>query len=204
MPTPGSSSRREDNRIRSGLMTQDCGRLKFVSAFVFFPMRSLLEKIGLRYDISAVANAYYRDAFERVSAADKAVILPHCLIGERCKARFSKEDGILCMNCKQCRCGEIRVLCEERGWRFYISPSTNFTKRLVRRKGIRAAIGAACDSEIAKGIRSTPITLRGVRLKEKKVIPQVIRMVGNDCLNNEIDWELLRGMIQNGTEGVRA
>ncbi|MCX5838243.1 MAG: DUF116 domain-containing protein [Deltaproteobacteria bacterium] len=183
-------------------MTQDCSRLKFVSAFFFFPMRSLLGRVGLRYDISAIANAYYRKAFDQVPAADKAVILPHCLIGEKCKAHFSKEGGILCVKCKQCRCGEIRILCEEKGWQFYVSPSANFTKRLVRRKGIRAAIGAACEIEIEKGIRSTPITLRGVRLKERKVIPQVIRMARYDCLNNDIDWELLRRMVQDGTGGV--
>lgn len=183
-------------------MTQDCSRLKFVSAFFFYPMYALLERIGVRYDISAIANDYYREAFERVPAADKAVILPHCLIGEKCKAHFSKDDGVLCVKCKQCRCGEIRILCEDKGWRFFISPSANFTKRLVRRKEIRAAIGAACDWEIQKGIRSTPITLRGVRLKERKVIPQVIRMARCDCLKNDIDWELLRGMIRNGTEGI--
>jgi hypothetical protein len=185
-------------------MTQDCSRLKFVSAFVFFPMRSLLGRIGLRYDISDIANAYYRRAFDRIPAADKAVILPHCLIGEKCKAHFSKEDGVLCVNCKQCRCGEIRILCREKGWQFYISPSTNFTKRLVQRKGIRAAIGAACDREIEKGIRSTPITLRGVRLKERKVIPQAILTDRCDCLNNDIDWERLRRMIRNETGGAAA
>jgi hypothetical protein len=183
-------------------MTQDCSRLKFVSAFFFFPMRSLLGRVGLRYDISAIANAYYRKAFDRVPVADKAVILPHCLIGEKCKARFSKKDGVLCVNCKDCRCGEIRLLCEEKGWQFFISPSTNFTKRLVQRKGIRAAIGAACDFEIEKGIHSTPITLRGVRLKERKVIPQVIRMARYDCLNNDIDWERLRSMIRDGAGGL--
>lgn len=183
-------------------MTQDCSRLKFVSAFFFFPMRSLLRRIGLRYDISQIANAYYRAKFDRIPAAEKAVILPHCLIGEKCKARFSKEDGVLCVNCKECRCGEIRLLCEEAGWRFYISPSTNFTKRLVQRKGIRAAVGAACDFEIEKGIRSTRITLRGVRLQQKKVIPQVIMTARYDCLNNDIDWELLRRMIRDGAGGV--
>jgi hypothetical protein len=179
-------------------MTQDCSRLKFISAFLFFPMRSLLGRVGLRYDISEIANAYYRKAFDRVPAVDRAVILPHCLIGEKCKAHFSKEEGVLCIQCKQCRCGEVRALCEEKGWRFFISPSTNFTKRLVQRKGIRAAIGAACDFEIEKGIRSTPITLRGVRLKKKKVIPQVIRMARYDCMDNDIDWELLHRMIRNG------
>ena len=183
-------------------MTQNCSRIKFVSAFFFFPMRSLLGRIGLRYDISKIANAYYQEEFDRVSAAEKAVILPHCLIGEKCKARFSKKDGVLCVNCKDCRCGEIRLLCEEKGWQFYISPSTNFTKRLVQRKGIHAAIGAACEFEIEKGIRSTLITLRGVRLKQRKVIPQVIVTARYDCLNNDIDWERLRRMIRDGAGGV--
>jgi len=39
-------------------------------------------------------------------------------------------------------------------------------------------------------------------VKKKKVIPQVIRMGRNDCMDNEIDWELLRGMIRNGTGGA--
>lgn len=180
-------------------MTQDCSRIKFLSAVIFFPVHSALERIGLRYNISEIANAYYRKAFDRIPVPDKAVILPHCLIGKKCKAHFSKEDGVVCVKCKQCRCGEVRALCEERGWRFFISPSTNFTKRLVERKGIRAAIGAACDFEIEKGIRSTPITLRGVHLEKKKVIPQVIRMERNDCMDNDMDWELLSRMIRNGS-----
>jgi uncharacterized protein len=183
-------------------MTQHCSRLKFISACFFFPMRTLLERVGLHYDISKIANAYYREAFDLIPAADKAVILPHCLIGEKCKAHFSKEDGILCVKCKQCRCGEVRSLCEEKGWQFFISPSTNFTKRLVQRKGIRAAIGAACDFEIEKGIRSTPITPRGVHLQQRKVIPRVILTARYDCLNNDIDWELLRRMIWDGAGGV--
>ncbi len=181
---------------------QDCSRLKFVSAFFFYPLRSLLGRIGLRYDISEIANAYYREEFNRVPAAEKAVILPHCLIDEKCQARFSKEEGILCVNCKRCRCGEIRLLCEEQGWQFYVSPSTGFTKRLVQRKGIRAAVGAACDFEIEKGLRSTRITLRGVHLKRRKVIPQVILTARYDCLSNDIDWNGLRGIILDGAGGA--
>ena len=45
-------------------MTRDCSRLKFLSAFFFFPMRSFLERLGIRYDISDIANAYYREEFE--------------------------------------------------------------------------------------------------------------------------------------------
>ena len=179
-------------------MTRECSKLKFISAFFFFPWNSFLARLRIRYDISAIANAYYREAFARIPAADKAVILPHCLIGNKCQARFSKEEGVLCVRCKNCRCGEIRLLCEQQGWQFYISPSSGFTKRLVQRKGIRAAVGAACDFEIEKGIRSTPITIKGVRLKKSKVIPQVLLAARYDCLNNDIDWERLRGIILDG------
>ena len=186
-------------------MARDCSRLKFISAFFFFPVRPFLGRLGLGYDISGIANAFYREEFNRVPPESKAVILPHCLIGETCKARFSKEEGVLCVDCKQCRCGEIRTLCREKGWQFYISPSTGFTKRLVQRKGIRAAVGAACAFEIEKGIRATPITLKGVRLKRRKVIPQVVLTARYDCLANDIDWELLRRMIVDGAgDGGRA
>jgi uncharacterized protein len=183
-------------------MTRDCSRLKFMSAFFFFPIRTFLARLGIRYDISRIANAYYWEDFDRIPAAEKAVVLPHCLIGEECKAHFSKAEGVLCMKCQKCRCGEIRTLCEEKGWQFYISPSANFTKRLVQRKKIRAAVGGACDFEIDRGIRSTPITLKGVRLKKKKVIPQVILTARYDCLRNDIDWELLKRIILEGAGGA--
>jgi hypothetical protein len=186
-------------------MLKNFGRLKFISAFFFFPMRSLLGRLGFSYDLSRITNAYYLEAFNRIPVRDRAVILPHCLIGDKCQAHFSKDEGVLCILCKKCRCGEIRQICEECGWQFYISPSTGFTKRLVQRKGIRAAVGAACDFEIDKGVRSTPITLQGVRLQSRKVIPQVILTDRYDCLKNDIDWERLKRIILNGagTDGER-
>lgn len=182
-------------------MIRNCGRVKFISAVFFFPLRALLGRLGLRYDLAGITNAYYRQAFQGIPAAERAVILPHCLIGEKCQARFSKQDGVLCMKCRNCRCGEIRALCEQQGWQFYISPSSGFTKRLVRRKGIRAAVGAACDFEIEKGIRSTPVTFQGVRLKQHRVIPQMLMTARYDCVRNDINWERLEGMIRDGEQG---
>ena len=179
-------------------MAKGCSKFKFIVAVFFFPWRAFLERLGIRYDLPAIVNAHYREAFTAIPPRDKAVILPHCLVGQMCKARFSKEDGILCVTCKNCRCGEIRLLCQDRGWRFYISPSSGFTKRLAQRKGIRAAVGVACDSEIAKGIRSTPVTVKGVRLKKSKVIPQMLLSGSYNCLENDIDWEGLRALIAAG------
>jgi hypothetical protein len=185
-------------------MKQSRSRLKLICAVLFFPLRSHLARLGISYDLSTITNDYYREKFDSIPAAQKAVILPHCLIGDKCPARFSKEEGILCSKCKKCGCGEIRVLAEEQGWQFYITPSNGFTKRLVQRKTIRAAVGAACDFEIEKGIRSQSVNAKGVRVQRQKVIPQFILTARYDCLNNEIDWEQLKRIIRGKRPAAQA
>jgi len=182
-------------------MSQDCSKFKLFSALFFFPFRSFLARLGIRYNLPRITNAYYRRSFDIIPSTQKAVILPHCLIGDKCPAHFSKEDGIICIKCKKCRCGEIRALSEELGWQFYITPSSGFTKRLVQRKKIKAAIGAACDFEIEKGIRSTAVNAQGVTLSRGRVIPQFLLTDRYDCLKNDVDWELLKRMIQKAAAG---
>jgi hypothetical protein len=172
-------------------------KIKFIICVLVYPLRNLMEKIGLGYNLIAIINEYYRDDFNSVSRKDLAVMLPHCLVDDKCAAKFSKEEGILCTKCKRCKCGEIKVLCEEKGIQFYISPSSGFTKRLALRKGLKAAIGAACDFEIEKGLRTTRLTARGVNLKERRVIPQILLAAKYDCLKNDIDWEWLVSKINS-------
>lgn len=170
-------------------------KIKFVFFVSLFPFRSLLKKLGIKYDIVKVANDYYREDFIKVPIKHIAVVLPHCLIHDRCSAKFSKEDGIVCVSCGLCRCGEIREICEEKGCQFYITSSAGFSKRLTQRRKIKAAIGAVCTYELKKGLQNQKITLKGVKLKKSEVIPQTILTSRYDCLDNNIDWELLKRMI---------
>ncbi|MCK9363899.1 MAG: DUF116 domain-containing protein [Syntrophales bacterium] len=183
-------------------MTSISRKLRLLFTLLFYPFRAFLNRLGIGLDIAGNVNSCYREEFDRLPPSEKAVILPHCLIGDKCRAHFSKNEGVLCMKCGDCRCGEILALCKEKGWQFYISPSTNFTKRLTERKDIRAAIGAACAYEIERGIKSTRITGRGVHLKGRRLIPQVIVAERYDCLHNDIDWEELRNMIISGRDRV--
>jgi hypothetical protein len=173
-------------------------KLKFIEALLLFPLRSLFAPTAAQSDLVNTANAYYRKAFNQTPASDRAVMMPHCLVSLKCQAKFSKENGILCINCKLCKCGEIKTLCDERGMQFYITPSIGFTKRLAHRKHVRAAIGVTCLYEIERGLKSTRLTLRGVDLKERRVIPQVILTKKYDCMENDMDWERLKRMILNG------
>ena len=163
-----------------------------------FPLRFPGKKQGIYDDFIRIANASYRDDFNRVPVRDRAVLLPHCLIHQKCPAKFSKEEGILCIQCKLCKCGEIKALCEEKGCQFYITPSVGFTKRLADRKRLKAAVGVTCHYEIEKGIRSTRITLKGIDLQQRRVVPQVIMMSKYDCLDNDTDWDLLKKIILHG------
>jgi hypothetical protein len=178
------------------------GKFRLLLALVLFRFRRAFTFLGVSFDFAQAVNDYYREAFNRVPLSEKAVILPHCLTGAKCAARFSKNDGVVCMKCMQCRCGEIHKLCEELGWQFYISPSANFTRRLARRKNIGAAIGVACHYEIERGIKSTRITGKGVHLNGRRLIPQVIMADRFDCINNDVDWEKLKRMIIAGAKGA--
>jgi hypothetical protein len=142
-----------------------------------------------RSDIMSVLNRYYKPEFDKLKKSDVAVILPHCLIGDKCPAKFSKYDGILCTKCDLCGCGRIFESAEYKGYQFYISPSVGFTKRLVQRKGIKGVIGVACDYEIERGIHSENITRQGVRINGSGVKTQGIRLEVYDCIKNNVDWD---------------
>jgi hypothetical protein len=170
-------------------------KLKFMLRIFAFRVRNTL---GLgQNDIMPVINDYYRESFRTLDARDIAVILPHCLIADRCPARFSKSDGILCKKCDLCGCGRVRDSAEAKGYQFYISPSVGFTKRLVTRKNLRGVIGVACDYEISRGITSEKISGNGVRIEGTRVKTQGIRLRAYDCIKNDVDWakieELIRG-----------
>jgi hypothetical protein len=163
------------------------GKIKFILLLNMYKIQGIL---GLkRLDIMSVINEYYRADFQRLNKRDIAVMLPHCLIGEKCPAKFSKSDGILCNKCDLCRCGDIKKMAEQKGYQFYISPSVGFTKRLSQRKKLKGIIGVVCDYEIERGIHSERITNNGVRIESARIITQGIRLEVYDCINNSVDWE---------------
>ncbi|HPK53115.1 MAG TPA: DUF116 domain-containing protein [Smithellaceae bacterium] len=179
-------------------MKKTMGKIKFAFLVLLYPLRNILNKIGINYNIVEIANAYYRDAFNRAPRECSAVMLPHCLIDKKCPAKFSKEDGILCIKCKRCQCSEIYTLCTEKGYQFYITPSTGFAKRLAQRKKLKAAIGVICMYDVEKGMQSHRLTGKGVHLAAGKVIPQILLAARYDCIENDINWERLKKIISEG------
>ena len=162
-------------------------KLKFFLKLYLYKTQGLL---GLkRCDIMSVINDYYRDDFRTLEKKDVAVILPHCLIADKCPAKFSKSDGVLCTKCKLCGCGKIYAIAEQKGYQFYISPSVGFTKRLARRKNLKGVIGVACDYEIERGISSEKIRGTGVKIAGNNIKTQGIRLHVYDCVNNDVDWD---------------
>lgn len=169
------------------------GKLCFLFHIYLYRIRGVL---GLkRTDIMARINEYYRDSFLKLNKKEVAVILPHCLISDRCPARFSKQDGILCNNCNLCGCGKIHEAARNRGYGFYISPSVGFTKRLIQRKRLKGIIGAACDYEIDKGIASERMNYNGIHIHSTRVKTQGLRLHVYDCIHNSVDWDRIEELM---------
>lgn len=148
-----------------------------------------------RNDIMVKINEYYGDSFRKLDRKDVAVILPHCLISDRCPARFSKQDGILCSNCNLCGCGKIHQAAKNRGYGFYISASVGFTKRLIQRKRLKGIIGVACDYEIDKGIATERMSNNGIHIQGTRVKTQGVRLHGYDCIHNSVDWDKIEDLL---------
>ncbi len=148
-----------------------------------------------RSDIMKSINDYYLPTFQKLAKKDIGVILPHCLIGDKCPAKFSKTDGIICKKCDLCGCAGIQESALSKGYQFYITPSVGFTKRLVQRKELKGIIGVACDYEIEKGIHSEKIRGNGVRMNGMSVKTQGIRLHMYDCLHNDVDWDKIKELM---------
>jgi len=168
-------------------------KLKFFLRVNIYKIQGLL---GLkRCDIMSIINDYYRNDFQKINRKDIAVILPHCLIADKCPARFSKFEGVICNKCNLCGCGKIYAIAEQKGYQFYISPSVGFTKRLAQRKGLKGVIGVACDYEIKRGIRSEKIRGKGVRIAGNSIKTQGVRLNEYDCINNNVDWKKIEKLM---------
>ncbi len=168
-------------------------KIKFLIHLYRYKMQGLL---GLkRSDIMTSINDYYRGDFHKIDKKEVAVILPHCLIADKCPARFSKSDGVLCKNCDLCGCGRINASAKQKGYQFYISPSVGFTKRLVQRKKLRGIIGVACDYEIEKGIASENISNNGVKIDRRRIKTQGLRLDVYDCVENSVDWKKIEELM---------
>jgi len=168
-------------------------KFKFIINLYRYKLQGLL---GLkRSDIMTSINDYYRDDFHQLDKKDVAVILPHCLIADKCPAKFSKLDGVLCKNCDRCGCGKINESAGQKGYQFYISPSVGFTRRLVQRKHLKGIIGVACDYEIEKGIAAENISNNGVKIDSRRIKTQGLRLNVYDCIENSVDWDKVEELL---------
>jgi hypothetical protein len=168
-------------------------KIKFIVNLYIYKLQGLL---GMkRADIMTSINAYYRDDFHQLDKKNVAVILPHCLIADKCPAKFSKSDGVLCKNCDLCGCSRINKSAKHKGYQFYISPSVGFTRRLVQRKHLKGIIGVACDYEIEKGIASENISNNGVKIDSRRIKTQGLRLDVYNCVENSVDWDRIEELM---------
>ena len=84
---------------------------------------------------------------------------------------------------------------EEKGFQFFIVPSVEFIKRIIKRKNIQAVLGVTCIHDIIEGLKQEKLNPKGLFLNGKKIVPIVIQLPKYDCVNNDVDWELVKKQI---------
>ncbi|MBW2980317.1 DUF116 domain-containing protein [Candidatus Woesearchaeota archaeon] len=170
-------------------------KVKFFLTVSLYPLRKLL---GIKHDILDAINKYYEEDFRKIPKNERAVFLPHCLRNPKCPARLDSLEGVKCISCGLCKIGDIRKLSEGLGSKFFVVPSLNFMKRIIKKHKPRGVIGFACSEEIKKSIRNEKVNSKGAHAYKVKVIPQGVKLATYNCEENSADnWDKLEKLIKS-------
>jgi len=146
-----------------------------------------LDDIKIDTLIVEVQNSLFKPAFAKVEYKNRALFLPHCLRSTKCPGKLSF-DGVQCVECGQCCIGDIKKKAEKLGYGgVYITPGGMFTKRLLKEKNVKAAIGVACDFELREGLENC----------QKFGVPgQGIRLLKDGCINTIADVDRINEILE--------
>ncbi len=115
-----------------------------------------------------IKNTVNRDSFYRIPVSERAVFLPQCLRkAKECTAKMS-EDGYVCRGCTakdRCKVFKIKEKAEAMGYRVFIAPGGSLVYKIIKRHGIKAALGIACMNELVDALESLDIPTQAVELK---------------------------------------
>jgi hypothetical protein len=119
------------------------------------PIRYLLWFFGIEEDIVSnliieVRNILYREKYDSVPYAQRAIFIPQCLRSPQCPAPLTPE-GIKCLDCGRCGLGKVKQEAESLGYLFFIAPGSSLIKRMVKKYRPMAILGVGCCIEVKEG-----------------------------------------------------
>jgi hypothetical protein len=158
--------------------------LLFSLDLMYFPAKKIVAWLnGNEFMVDIVAtecrNILLRKQFMAVPYNQRVVIVPQCLRGAACPARFSSVEGAKCMGCGACKIKDITAKAKELGYLgTYIAAGGGFVRRILQSVKPRAVIGLGCPLEVNMGL--TEITGKGL-------IGQGVMLLKSGCVETDVD-----------------
>jgi hypothetical protein len=151
---------------------------------LYFPSKKLMSLLGGdEFMVEVVAtecrNILLKPLFRKIPFNERVVIVPQCLRGSNCPAKFSSVDGAKCVGCGACKIKDISKRAEELGYLgVFIAPGSGFVLRILKKTKPRGVIGIGCPIEVYIG-------LMGV--SSAGLVGQGVFLLNSGCVGTDVD-----------------
>ncbi len=164
------------------------GFILFVLDFLYYPLKILTEKIGMKKGyIDMISNDMrnfinYKE-LSKIPFEDRILLLPQCLRKRDCPAILDSMKGFQCKNCGRCGIGDLIRFCDERNIKVFIIPGGSFVKKVIKLTRPKAIIGVGCHIELREA---------SLVLEYLKVPGRGINLEKDGCVETKVNYEKIK------------
>ncbi len=137
-----------------------------------------------------------RKKLARVPAAERVLLLPHCLRqSNSCHGKYDKL-GLQCQECNpDCAVNRLRAAAISRGYLgVCVAPGGRLAVTYIENTRPKAIVAIACAKELAEGVQN----VKGLAGQTAKPIIVIVPLVKDGCVDTEVDVDLALEMIGLG------
>jgi hypothetical protein len=164
------------------------GFILFVLDFLYYPLKILTERIGLKKGyIDMISNDMrnfinYKE-LSKIPFEDRILLLPQCLRKRDCPAILDSIIGFKCKNCGRCEVGDLISFCDERNIKVFIVPGGSFVKKVIKLSRPKAIIGVGCHIELREA---------SLVLDYLKIPGRGINLEKDGCIETKVNYEKIK------------
>lgn len=164
------------------------GFILFVLDFLYYPLKSLTEKMGFKKGYIDMLSNDMRNfvnykALSKIPFKERILLLPQCLRKIDCPATLNSLKGFECINCGKCGVGDLIGFCNENNIPVFIIPGGSFVKKIIKLTRPKAIIGVGCHIELREG---------SLVLDYLKIPGRGISLDKDGCIETKVNYEKIK------------
>ena len=129
-----------------------------------------------------------RKKLARVPAAERVLLLPHCLRQSNgCHGKYDKL-GLQCQECNpDCTVNRLRAAAVSRGYRgVCVAPGGRLAVTYIENARPKAIVAIACAKELEEGVQN----VNGLGDHDEKPVIVIVPLTKDGCVDTEVDVDL--------------